>query len=217
MPFQGFPAWFCYRASVMLLCDITAQKVRFSFARHKIVIDRPILRCALLCINPVLSDARSKYRMFDIKKEYAIFGTFFYSDQDLILAPPLVLPQTYNAIRNHSLSQALFYPEAVGTGASTDATLRQQPNRPYCEAFLHTPQKSRYRHIHYALFIVLHCDPPRAYGMLSILLFGLIQIALFHMVIYNSDRLHIGIYNGTAHKFETALFQIFADFVRKRR
>lgn len=42
MPFQGFPAWFCYRASVMLLCDITARKVRFSFARHKIVIDRPI-------------------------------------------------------------------------------------------------------------------------------------------------------------------------------
>ena len=29
MPFQGFPAWFCYRASVMLLCDITARKVRF--------------------------------------------------------------------------------------------------------------------------------------------------------------------------------------------
>lgn len=37
----------------------------------------------------------------------------------------------------------------------------------------------------------------------------------FYMVINNTYCLHIGIYNCTAYKFETMLFQILADFIRK--
>lgn len=37
-------------------------------------------------------------------------------------------------------------------------------------------------------------------------LLGYIQIAAFHMVIYNPDRLHIRIYNRTAYKLKAALF-----------
>ena len=37
-------------------------------------------------------------------------------------------------------------------------------------------------------------------------LLGYIQIAAFHMVIYNPDRLHIRIYNRTAYKLKAAFF-----------
>ena len=37
-------------------------------------------------------------------------------------------------------------------------------------------------------------------------LLGYIQIAAFHMVIYNPDCLHICIYNRTAYKLKAALF-----------
>ena len=33
------------------------------------------------------------------------------------------------------------------------------------------------------------------------------------MVIYNSDCLHIGIYNRTAYKFKTAFFQVLTYFI----
>lgn len=38
-------------------------------------------------------------------------------------------------------------------------------------------------------------------------LLGYIQIAAFHMVIYNPDCLHIRIYNRTAYKLKAAFFK----------
>ena len=56
---------------VVLLYDITSQKMRMPFTRDKVIINRPILGASFLCINPVLPNPRGKNRMFHIQEKYA--------------------------------------------------------------------------------------------------------------------------------------------------
>ena len=56
---------------MVLLYHIAAQKMRPSLTGHKVVIHRPVEPFSIVCAYPILSDARGKHRMFNIKEKYS--------------------------------------------------------------------------------------------------------------------------------------------------
>ena len=58
---------------MVLLYHIAAQKMRPSLTGHKVVIHRPVEPFSIVCAYPILSDARGKHRMFNIKEKYSIW------------------------------------------------------------------------------------------------------------------------------------------------
>ena len=58
---------------MMLLADLTAQKMSDPFSGQEVLIDGPIQRRSIFPIEPILSHASGKDRMLDVEEKDSIF------------------------------------------------------------------------------------------------------------------------------------------------
>ena len=97
----------------MVILDYAApQKTRIALPRNKVIINWPVLWRSFTCINPILSNACGKNRVFYIEKKYSVL---FQSPMHFLKYPFNIFNIVQNQIRDDTIPSVFrififFYP-----------------------------------------------------------------------------------------------------------